>query len=75
VAQRDVIELLERERRALSVGEISKLLGEVSFKISRDLNKLIQYHEVKYIEIDTKTAMEKYKCRRRMKIYYVDDSC
>jgi predicted transcriptional regulator len=72
MAQSEIIELLEKQTQPLSVGEIARLLGAVPTKISRDLNKLIQYHEVMYKEVDTKTAMEKYKCKRRMRIYFME---
>jgi len=70
-----VIEILEKQNKPLSVGEIAILLNDNQKKISKDLNKLLQYKEVLFIEIDKFVALEKYNCKHRMRLYFVDGNC
>lgn len=71
MGQDDVLKALKKINEPLSVGEIAVIIGCFPSEVSKDLNKLIQYKEVKFKEIDRIIAMSKYKCKRRMKIYYV----
>jgi len=72
MSQTEVIDLLERVKKPLSVGEISKMLNENPFKISNHLRKMLKYSEVNFIEIDRIKAMENYNCKRRMRLWFVD---
>ena len=72
IAQSEVIELLEKQDKPLSVGEIAKMLEDDQKKISKDLNKMLQYKEVSFIEVDRFVAMEKYNCKHRMRLWFVD---
>jgi len=56
----------------LSVGEIAKIMECKPEEVSKDIRKLLKYHEVKALEVDKETSMLKYKCKRRMCIYYVE---
>lgn len=69
MSQSEVIELLEKSGEALSVGEIARLLDGNQKKVSKDINRMLQYNEVEAFEIDKDTAWKKYKCKHRMKIY------
>ena len=71
MAQSEIIELLENMSEPLSVGEIALSLNENPKKISRDLNKLLQYKEIDAIEVPKESALKKYKCKHRMRIYFV----
>ena len=75
MGQREVIKVLEKATVPLSVGEISKILNDNQKKISKDINKMLQYNEVCFIEIDKDIALIKYKCKHRMRLYFVDGSC
>ena len=75
MSQSDIIDLLEKEDKPLSVGEISKLLDDNQKKISRCLRVMLKYHEVACIEIDRIEAMENYKCKHRMRLWFVDGDC
>lgn len=66
-----MLDLLEKQDNPLSLGEIAKLLNDDPKKISKDLNKMLQYNEVCSIEIDRKKAMLHYKCKHRMRLYFV----
>ena len=66
-----MLDLLEKAEKPLSVGEIAKLMNDSPYKISKDLNKMLQYNEIDFKEVSTKVAMKKYKCKHRMKIYYI----
>jgi len=73
VSQRDVIKILEKAEEPLSVGEIAKILDDNQKKISKDINKMLQYDEVCFVEINKEVALEKYKCKHRMRLYFVED--
>lgn len=75
LGQREVINLLKKYDKPLSVGEIARILNDNQKKISKDINKMIQYKEILFIEIDKQTALEKYNCKHRMRLYFVDGSC
>ena len=66
-----MIKLLEKINRPLSAGEIAKLLDDNQKKISRDIKKLIQYGELLFKEVDKDTALIKYNCKHRLKVYYI----
>ena len=74
MGQREVIKILENSDKPLSVGEISKILNDNQKKISKDLNKMLQYKEICFIEIDKDTALIKYNCKHRMKLYFVEEN-
>ena len=69
-----MIEILEKASKPLSVGEISKILQDNQKKISRDINKLIQYKEVCFVEVDKDTALIKYNCKHRLRLYFVKEN-
>ena len=73
MSQRDVIKILEKAEEPLSVGEIAKILDDNQKKISKDINKMLQYDEVCFVEINKEVALEKYKCKHRMRLYFVED--
>jgi len=75
MSQSEIINLLEKEDKPLSVGEIAILLDDNQKKISRCLASMLKYHEVACIEIDRLLAMEKYHCKRRMRLWFVDGNC
>ena len=75
MGQREVIKILEKQDKPLSVGEIARLLNDNQKKISKDINKLLQYNEVLFVEIDKGIALEKYNCKHRMRLYFVDGNC
>jgi len=70
IGQSEVIKLLEKASEPLSVGQIATMLDDDQKKISNDLNKMIQYKEVKYKEITKEIALKKYNCKRRMRLYF-----
>lgn len=71
MGQADIIDLLKKSGKALSRSEIAKELNQDPNSISFLLNKLINYGEVLFEEIDRLEAKEKYNCSRRMKLYKV----
>lgn len=75
IAQRDVLEILEKAGEPLSVGQIAKLLDDNQKKISKEISKMIKYGEILFKEIDKELANEKYNCKKRMRLYFVDGIC
>lgn len=75
MSQSNIIELLEKESEPLSMGEIADMLKANYSKVVKDINKMIKYKEIKYLEIDRLEAMKKYHCRRRMRLYFIDGEC
>ena len=75
MSQSEIIDLLKKEVKPLSVGEIAILLDDNQKKISRCLAMMLKYNEVCFVEIDRIKAMEKYHCKRRMRLWFVDGNC
>jgi len=66
-----VIDILKKADKPLSRTEIAELLGEQPTKISLLIKRMLKYGEVKCIEINRQQALKHYKCKRRMRIYYL----
>ena len=75
MSQSEKIDLLEKGVKPLSVGEIAILLDDNQKKISRCLAMMLKYNEVCFVEIDRIKAMENYKCKHRMRLWFVDGDC
>ena len=71
MTQEEVYEVLKKEKRPLSRAEIAKLLNDDPTHVSHSINRLIKSKYIKIIEINQYQAMEKYNCRRRMRLYYI----
>ena len=70
MGQSEVLNFLEKRKgNKFSVGEIAKGLNDNQKKVSNDLNRMLQYNEVNFEEIDRIEAKKRYNCKRRMKIY------
>lgn len=72
MSQQDVIEILEKMKQPLSVSDIAKLIDDEVTKISKELTRMLKYNEVSFIEIDRFEAMEKYNCKRRMRLWFIN---
>jgi predicted Zn-ribbon and HTH transcriptional regulator len=70
LSQSEVIKILEHAEGPLSVGEIARMLQDNQKKISKDINRMLKYKEVSFIEIDKGIAISKYKCKHRMRLYF-----
>lgn len=71
MGQSEVIELLKKEREPISARDISLKINASFPKTMRDLNAMMRYNEVLFVEIDRFEAMKRYHCKKRMKLYYV----
>lgn len=71
MGQSEVIELLEKQEMPLSARQISDMLNDDYCKVSKDINKMLQYREVECLEINKDEAMIRFKCKRRMRLFYV----
>jgi len=72
MSQQDVIEILEKMNKPLSVSDIAKMINDDVYKISKELTRMLKYNEVAFIEIDRFEAMEKYNCKRRMRLWFIN---
>ena len=70
MSQEEVIDLLERIKKPLSRGEIASKLNQDLSQVSHALMRLVKFHEVKIIEINSEQSLELYHCKRRMRLYY-----
>jgi len=71
MAQCDVLEALEKQKKAMSRTEIAAFLKKDVTMVSHAITRLLRGCEIKIIEIDRKQAMKRYHCKRRMRLYYV----
>jgi hypothetical protein len=77
MGQSEVIEVLnvfgviDGSRVPLSKKEIASILKEREDKITHILSDLLKSHEVQCQELDKNLAWKFYKCKRKMRLYYV----
>lgn len=71
MSQSDVLSVLEKSQRPLSRSEIARALNDNDTHVSHSIQRLIKGRAIKIMEIDRKQAMEHYRCKRRMRLYYV----
>lgn len=71
MGQSEVLEILGNSKLPLSVKEISTQMGIREQTIAVTIKILEKHKEVEYIEINKDLAMKFFKCKRRMKLYYV----
>lgn len=71
MSQEEVLSALEKFKRPLSRTEIASVINRDKRIVTHAIGKLIKSNEIKIIEINREQAMEKYNCRRRMRLYYV----
>jgi len=65
--------LTKNKGKALSRGEIAEILKEKIgiTAVSHSLKNLVDWKEVKVIEIGREEAKKKYNCKRRIRLYYL----
>lgn len=74
MSQEQIIQLLEKERKPLTLNQICLNLNQDKSKICKQLKKLVHYHEVSYTEIDRNEARQfGGKIKRRIKIYHMKE--
>jgi TusA-related sulfurtransferase len=71
MSQEEILDVLQKEKKALSRGEIAKLLGDDPVHVSHSIARLIKNHQIKIIEINHVQAIERYNIKRRMRLYYI----
>lgn len=71
MAQQEIINILEKANKPLSRTEIAQELKMDKILISHSIMRLIKGREIKVMEIDRHQAQEFYKCKRRMRLYYI----
>lgn len=72
MGQQEIIEVLEKSKVPLSLKEICDQLGEsCERKVSMRLKTLIDYNEVKVIQLHKDLAMKFYKSKRGLRLYYL----
>ena len=72
MSQEEVIDLLQKMKEPIAVSDIAKMIEDDAYKISKELNKMLKYNEVNFIEIDRFEAMKKYNCKRRMRLWFIN---
>ena len=70
MGQADIIELLEKSDKPLSRKEIAERLHAQPSNISNLLNNLIHWNEIMFEEINKEMALQKYGCKKRMRLYF-----
>lgn len=71
MGQAEVYQVLEDSKVPLSSKEISEVLNEPEDKVLKYLHVMVRYKEVDFIELNKDLAMKFYKCKRRMRLFYV----
>lgn len=72
MGQGDVLEILEKQMKPLSVPEIAEIMDHTNpKKVFTLIKKLLESNDISCLEIPRQLAMKMYKCKRRMRLYYV----
>lgn len=71
MGQEEVINVLEKFKKPMSASEIAKELNQAFTSVSHIIQRIIKVHEIKIVELNREQAMKRYKCKRRMRLYYV----
>jgi len=72
MSQQNILDVLEKIGKPISVSEIAKLIDDECYKISKQLRRMLKYNEVCFVEIDRDEAMERYKCKHRMRLWIIN---
>lgn len=76
MAQKEIIEMLEKVGEAMSLSElIERLDGQMnSSAVTRAISQLTKYGEVQSVEIDVRIARRIYgkKVKNKIKVYFVE---
>lgn len=65
-----MLEVLEKYKTPMSRGEIAKELQLDPIHVSHSIARLVKNKDIKIIEINRFQAMERFKCKKRMRLYY-----
>ncbi len=71
MGQQEVIEFLEKQPAPLTSGEIADAIGCSHSTVSRIIKKLMQYDEVKFVEINRYEAIKRCGAKRRIRLYFI----
>ena len=72
MGQGDILEALQEQKKPLSIPEIAKILDTESIRtVFALVKKLLKTNDISCIEIPRDLAMKMYRCKRRMRLYYV----
>jgi len=70
MAQSDILDLLEKEKRPLASRELQEALDLNMRAVFKALGKLVETGEVNTIEVDRREAYKYFGSKRRMNLYY-----
>lgn len=71
MSQGDILEVLEKSKRPMSASDIALALNERDKHVFISIRRLIKSNSIKILEIDREQALKLYKCKRRMRLYYI----
>ena len=71
MGQHEVIQVLIKSNRPMSRTEIAIILNERPVKISFQLKRLLYNKEIHFLELNRIKAWQIYKCKRRMRLYFI----
>lgn len=71
MSQAQIINLLLETKRPMFRTEIAVALNLSPALITKRLARLLKFKEISFIEINGRTAWEKYKIKRRTRLYFV----
>ena len=71
MGQSEVLDILEKYKKPLSRTDIATMLEQDLVMVSHAIARLVKSHEIKIIEINSEQALKLYKCKRRMRLYYL----
>ena len=78
MSQEEIMTLLEKEGRPLSLGQIAKELNKEAIKVSMTIRRLLKSNEVKCFELDrvsaSKFSGDPNLCRRARFYYPCEDN-
>jgi len=71
MVQEKIVEILEKSKVPLSLAEIAEIVNQTDQLVSKALSQMLKYQEIKCMELNKDLAMKFYKCKRRMRLFYI----
>lgn len=71
MGQGEILEVLEESKVPLAIREMARMMDEAEEKIAHTLRRMLKYGDVKCVELNKDLAMKFFKCKRRLRLYYL----
>jgi len=71
MGQAEIYNLLCESKKPLTAHEIADILQIDPFKVIRPLKMLLKFNEIQAVELDKDLSRKVYKCKKKIRVYYI----